>query len=149
MAGWRVHGPEKDGNKRMERQRKGPSGLKAHCKGNQGPPTSGWSAIVEKEWTFTIKNCTILVIREITQSRELWLCNVHLCYINFKIIPINISKIANIAKNVLSAKATFFSEVTKLKQESHCTYKHNIAALLYNHCCSGKAISITYSECEP
>jgi len=59
----------------------------------------------------------------------------------------NISKIANIAKNVLSGKGNFFSEVTKLKQESHCTYKRNIAALLYNHCCSGRAISITYSEC--
>jgi hypothetical protein len=28
-----------------------------------------------------------------------------------------------------------------------CTYKHKIEALSYNHCCRGKAISITYSEC--
>ena len=38
MAGWRVHGPEKDGNKRMERQRKESRGLEAYCKGGQGPP---------------------------------------------------------------------------------------------------------------
>ena len=38
MAGWRVHGPEKDGNKRMERQSKGSRSLEAYCKGGQGPP---------------------------------------------------------------------------------------------------------------
>ena len=38
MAGWRVHGPEKDGDKRMERQSKGSRGLEAYCKGGQGPP---------------------------------------------------------------------------------------------------------------
>jgi len=37
MAGWRVHGPEKDGNKRMERQSKGLRDLEAYCKGGQGP----------------------------------------------------------------------------------------------------------------
>jgi len=26
-------------------------------------------------------------------------------------------------------------------------YKHNTEALLHNHCCSGKAILITYSDC--
>jgi len=38
MAGWRVHGPEKDGSKWMERQYKGSRGLEAYCKGGQGPP---------------------------------------------------------------------------------------------------------------
>ena len=38
MAGWRVHRPEKDGDKRMERQSKGSRGLEAYCKGGQGPP---------------------------------------------------------------------------------------------------------------
>ena len=38
MAGWHVHGPEKDGDKRMERQSKGSTGLEAYCKGGQGPP---------------------------------------------------------------------------------------------------------------
>ena len=38
MAGWRVHEPEKDGNKRMERQSKESRGLEAYCKGGQGPP---------------------------------------------------------------------------------------------------------------
>ena len=38
MAGWRIHGPEKDGNKWMERQSKGSRGLEAYCKGGQGPP---------------------------------------------------------------------------------------------------------------
>ena len=38
MAGWRVHGPEKDGDKRMERQSKGWRGLEAYCKWGQGPP---------------------------------------------------------------------------------------------------------------
>ena len=38
MAGWRVHRPEKDGNKRMEGQRKGSRGFEAYCKGGQGLP---------------------------------------------------------------------------------------------------------------
>jgi len=38
MAGWRVHGPENDGYKRMERQSKGPRDLEAYCRGGQGPP---------------------------------------------------------------------------------------------------------------
>ena len=38
MAGWRVHGPEKDGNKRIERQSKRSKGLEAYCKGGQDPP---------------------------------------------------------------------------------------------------------------
>ena len=38
MAGWRVHGPEKDGYKRMDRQSKGPRDLEAYCGGGQGPP---------------------------------------------------------------------------------------------------------------
>jgi len=38
MAGRRVHGPEKDGNKRMERQSMGPRGLEVYCKGGEGPP---------------------------------------------------------------------------------------------------------------
>ena len=38
MAGWRVHGPEKDGCKRMERQSKEPRGLEAYCRGGLGPP---------------------------------------------------------------------------------------------------------------
>ena len=33
-----VHGPEKDGYKRMERQSKGPRDLEAYCSGGQGPP---------------------------------------------------------------------------------------------------------------
>ena len=37
MAGWRVHGPEKDGNKRLEGQSKGSRGLEAYCNGGQGP----------------------------------------------------------------------------------------------------------------
>jgi len=37
-AGWRVHGPEKDGDKRMERQSKEPRDLEAYCSGGQGPP---------------------------------------------------------------------------------------------------------------
>jgi len=37
MAGLCVHGPEKDGNKRMERQSKGLRGLETYCK-DQGPP---------------------------------------------------------------------------------------------------------------
>ena len=40
MAGLSVKGPEKDGNKRMEREResKVSRGLEAYCKGGQGPP---------------------------------------------------------------------------------------------------------------
>ena len=38
MVGRRVHGPEKDGCKRMERQSKESRGLEAHCRGGQGPP---------------------------------------------------------------------------------------------------------------
>jgi hypothetical protein len=35
----------------------------------------------------------------------------------------------------------------KDKQDRQCTYKRNIEARSCNHCCSGKAISITYSVC--
>jgi len=38
MAGRHVHGPEKDGCKRMERQSKESRGLEAYCRGGQGPP---------------------------------------------------------------------------------------------------------------
>ena len=38
MVGWRVHGPEKDGYKWMERQSKEPRDLEAYCSGDQGPP---------------------------------------------------------------------------------------------------------------
>jgi hypothetical protein len=38
MAGRRVHGPEKNGCKRMERQSKGSRDLKAYPRGGQGPP---------------------------------------------------------------------------------------------------------------
>ena len=46
MGGWRVHGPEKDGNKRMERQSKGSRCLEVYCKGGQGPPR----AVVPLNW---------------------------------------------------------------------------------------------------
>ena len=61
----------------------------------------------------------------------------------------SISKIANIAENVLSAKAVIFlkSDEAKLKQVRQCTNKRDIEARSCNHCCSGIAISITYSEC--
>jgi hypothetical protein len=35
----------------------------------------------------------------------------------------------------------------KLRQDRQCTYKGNIEERSRNHCCRGKAISITYSEC--
>ena len=34
-----------------------------------------------------------------------------------------------------------------LKKYMQCTYKRNIEARWRNHCCLGKAISITYFEC--
>jgi hypothetical protein len=37
MAGRCVYGPEKDGNKRMERWSKGSRGLETYCNGGQGP----------------------------------------------------------------------------------------------------------------
>jgi hypothetical protein len=33
------------------------------------------------------------------------------------------------------------------KQDRQCTYKRNMEARSRNHCCSGKAVSITHSEC--
>jgi len=33
------------------------------------------------------------------------------------------------------------------QQDRQIMYKHNIMAPCFHHCCSGKAISITYSEC--
>jgi hypothetical protein len=38
MAGRRVHGPEEDGNKRLDRHSKGSRGLEAYCNGGQDPP---------------------------------------------------------------------------------------------------------------
>jgi hypothetical protein len=46
-------GPEKDANKRMERQSKGSRGLEAYCKGGQGPPTPGCTATEEEEYYIT------------------------------------------------------------------------------------------------
>jgi len=34
------------------------------------------------------------------------------------------------------------------KQDRQRTNKHNMKARSRNHCCRGKATSITYSECE-
>jgi len=33
------------------------------------------------------------------------------------------------------------------KHDKQCTYKHNIEVHSLNHCCCGKAISFTHSEC--
>jgi len=55
MAGWRVHGPGKDGNKWMERQSEGSRGLEAYCKGGQGPPRALALSKKKKEaWTWPI-----------------------------------------------------------------------------------------------
>ena len=54
MAGWRVHGPEKYGNKRMERQSKGSRDLEAYCKGGQGPPLVVAPPKKKKELLFVI-----------------------------------------------------------------------------------------------
>jgi hypothetical protein len=35
----------------------------------------------------------------------------------------------------------------KLKKGQECKYERNTEAHSCNHCCSGKSISITYSEC--
>jgi hypothetical protein len=40
MTGWCVHGPEKDGCKRMEGQNNEPRSVEAYCRGGQGPPRS-------------------------------------------------------------------------------------------------------------
>ena len=52
MAGWRFHGPEKDGDKRMERQSKGSRGLEAYFKGGQGPPRAVASPKKKKKKEF-------------------------------------------------------------------------------------------------
>ena len=49
---WRVHGPEKDRNKRIERQTKGSRGLEAYCKGGQGPPRAVAPAKKKKNFYF-------------------------------------------------------------------------------------------------
>ena len=33
------------------------------------------------------------------------------------------------------------------RQDMQCSYKRNIETRSHNHCCSGKVISITHSEC--
>jgi hypothetical protein len=40
-----------------------------------------------------------------------------------------------------------YLRVFNVGQEGQCTYKRSIEARSRNHCCYGKAISITYSEC--
>ena len=44
------------------------------------------------------------------------------------------------AASVIARKSAFV-------QHSQCTYKRNIEARSRNHCCRGKAVSITYSGC--
>jgi hypothetical protein len=43
---------------------------------------------------------------------------------------------------------TLVVHLIKFTQARQCTYKRNIEAHSRNHCCRGKAISITYCECE-
>jgi hypothetical protein len=53
-------------------------------------------------------------------------------------------------RTVLFISLLIMSELSSdrmYKQERQCTCKRNVEALSYKHCCSGKAISITYSEC--
>jgi hypothetical protein len=54
--------------------------------------------------------------------------------------------------DLLCDKATAFQDLIKYtlwynKQHRQCTYNLNIEACPHNHCCRGKAISVTYSEC--
>ena len=66
VAGWRVHGPEEDGFKRMERQSKESRGLEAHCRGGQGPPRavepSGGRCImyVTAVLTVSVEDCNVI-----------------------------------------------------------------------------------------
>ena len=39
------------------------------------------------------------------------------------------------------------AKINRNKQDRPCTYKHNIEACWYNHCCCGEAVTIAYSEC--
>ena len=45
----------------------------------------------------------------------------------------------------LGGALIFFDE--ECKKDSECAYKHNTEARSLNHCCRGKAVRITYSEC--
>ena len=42
---------------------------------------------------------------------------------------------------------TTCSDMLNIQQDRQCTYKRNNESRSCKHCCSGKAISITYSEC--
>ena len=77
MAGWRVHGPEKDGNKRMEIQSKGSRGLEAYCKGGQGPPRAvtpskkkNWSQSEKKGETTTYNQGNGAWISDVSQDEN-------------------------------------------------------------------------------
>jgi hypothetical protein len=41
----------------------------------------------------------------------------------------------------------YFPILLYYRQDRQCMYKHNIEVRLHNHCCHGKAISITNSGC--
>jgi hypothetical protein len=45
-----------------------------------------------------------------------------------------------------SVNSKFYS-CTHVEQDRQCIYKHNIDACSCDHCCRGKAVSITYFEC--
>ena len=82
MAGWRVHGPEKDGYKRMERQSKEPRDLEAYSSGGQGPPRAvapsgggGCTANVfwELHTIFDIKSTSMsITVHRITYVHTAW-----------------------------------------------------------------------------
>jgi hypothetical protein len=41
----------------------------------------------------------------------------------------------------------YCSKEINIQQDGQCMYKQNIEVRSHNHCCRGKAISITHSEC--
>ena len=76
MAGSRVHGPEKDGYKRMERQSKEPRGLEAYFSGGQGPsravaPSGGGGGGVVHLVGFIIVVPYLLMMADLPSSYEM------------------------------------------------------------------------------
>jgi hypothetical protein len=72
-------------------------------------------------------------ILELNQHRD-----VHLLYrsLILDILPVSVQRtVVNAFKGTINL------------QERQCTYKRNIEGRSRDHCCRGKAVSITYSEC--
>jgi hypothetical protein len=71
-----------------------------------------------------------------TELERLLLSLVPLCFVNYTVVI-----------NIKATKFYWYSDPQNARTIQADYVQYNIDALSYNHCCSGKLVNITYSEC--